>query len=82
MLLPREQLSGAQTLDSVATSKTAATKVIGRFLNFATKVYLKQVYEYLYGEKDDKRNEVKKTLRTVDRMDILRLFPIIPWKKA
>merc|ERR1712029_1218718 len=66
----------------MGTSKTAATKVIGRFLNFATKVYLKQVYEYLYGEKDDKRNEVKKTLSTVDRMDILRLLPTIPRKEA
>ena len=55
-LLPKESLEGAKSLDSVVTIKRAANKVIGRYINFAVKVYTKEVYEYLYGEKDDKDN--------------------------
>ena len=71
VLRGREGLEGIPTLDSTVTSKTAAVKLIGRYFQFANKVFAKEVYEFLYGEKDDKKNEVKKQLRRIDKMDIL-----------
>lgn len=51
------------------TSKTTALKVVRRYQNFATKKFTKEVLEFLYGVKDNKK-EVPRRNRVMGRMDI------------